>query len=206
MSRPTPNYDVYLSHTRTDLAVAAVVKQQFQANGLSVFDITDQKPGADLYEGIRQGIQDSLVFVALVTPAALQSSNLAFEYGTAWGWSTPCFVLTAGSEFAEFLAPPAFLQRLPRYSYPADLPKLVADIREQSAPLTDAEKHALVEAYTAVGVAVDQLQTDPLAADRLRDRFAAKAHRPIQGFRLIRELLRLRKRRQLPRLANSVAG
>jgi TIR domain len=194
-----PVYDVFLSHAAIDAAVAGMVKHRLAGAGFSVFSAGDIKAGSDFAKELRQALRESQALIALLTRSHLRSDWLAVEVGAAMAWNTPIYVLRDGITAEDV---PAYLRHYPSGPV-AVLPEFIEAIRRHAQPLTERERNALVEAYQRIGVPVDQLITDTAAGDELASEFQQVTQVQVPPLSLVRELLRLRKRGELPRLRTS---
>jgi hypothetical protein len=116
-SSPT-HYDVFLSHSVRDEALATVVKQKLAEAGLSVFgvsglDLADGgEPGAEFGDAVLKALVESSALVALLTPAHRDSPALGVEVGAAWAQRKPVYVLVEGDSAGTL---PPYLRRFQVY-------------------------------------------------------------------------------------------
>lgn len=191
-------YNVFLSHASTDRATADVVGRKLEDGGLTIFDVADDLgAGPDVADAVREAIWESAALVVIASATYVESPSLLFEVGAAWGAHKPVFLLV-GSEGS--LALPAFLRKY-RVLPLAQVDKLAQELTGLSRPLSDAQRQSLARVYREIGVPSDRLLTDSESASNLTRAFNASAWRNVSEERLLRELLRMRKRGELPRLS-----
>jgi len=80
---------------------------------------------------------------------------------------------------------------------------VVASIKRGLSSLTEDDRAVLAGIYCELGMPTDRLLADPAAIDTLAREFHAKCGKMVSGERLVRELLTLRKRGNLPRLRST---
>ena len=145
---------------------------------------------------LRQAMADTDVMVVTSIGAAA-SPWTALEVGAAMSWDKPIFTVVTGDELV-----PTYLQR----SHVVDashLGRLVDAVRRGADPLAEADRGVLADTYREFGVPLDQLLDDGTSADGLTERFNGRSSTRVQPGQLLRELVRLRAGRRLPRLATA---
>lgn len=188
--------DVFLAHSHLDSGLAHLVSNAFAEAGLTVFSAADSlKEGTHLEESTREAIFEARAFVAILTPSYVHSSNLLFELGGAWGLGKPIFLLREDLSSKDL--------PIPLRSYESrsmkELKKLVETVSKCSAPLAEADRALLIEAYQQLGISSDQLAIHPESLDLLARSFHDKSQTPLSTDRLLQELVRLRKQGSLPK-------
>ena len=197
-------YDVFLSHRPLDAALAAYADEQFRLLGLEVLHAPlVMQPDQVWLDELRSGLAECLAVAMVVTPGNADSPTLAFVAGAAMAWGKPVYVLFDGLE-ADRLS--LFLRQF--HVAPLTATATIAgQIRQAQAPLTTDQQELLKQVYLQTGVPTDQLLLEPQARANLGRLFAERSGADMGAARLLRELLNLRKRGQLPRLAvPSLAG
>jgi nucleoside 2-deoxyribosyltransferase len=134
------HYDVFLSHSVRDEALATVVKQKLADAGLSVFgvsglDLADGgEPGAEFGDAVLKALVDSSALVALLTPAHRDSPALGVEVGAAWAQRKPVYVLVEGEGAA---AVPSYLRRFQVYPL-SEIARVIPAIARVARPFPEA--------------------------------------------------------------------
>ena len=118
------------------------------------------------------------------------------ELGAATAWNKPIFILLNGP--ASMRLPKA----LESYrAYPLNrVDEIFGKIRHNLEPISDDDRKVLAETYRGVNVPADQLSQSPRSLHQLVEEFNAKTQKHLSGDRLLSELLRMRKKAELPRL------
>lgn len=187
-------HDVFLSAAEADRGVAQAIRRAFEERGLTVFiDAPHRAPGADWEENIRQAMAESRAFVAILSRASLNSPESLMEIGAAQAWGKAIYFLREGS--TEI---PTFLQK-----YPAEplsrLPDVVERVVGSLSPLSEGQIEILKELYRMQDVPSEQLGARPHSLEQLTRRFNQNAQADLSPERVRQELIRLRKRGELPR-------
>ncbi len=206
MKRAKNFYDVYLSASKLDAGLANVVRGRFEEAGLTVFTPErDLKPGDAVHDLIREAIADSRTFVVILTPTSVNSANLAVEYGGAWAWNKPTYILLNGLSGSEV---PVFLKR--HRAYPISrLSRVVTEVTRAASPLSEPDLKLLSQLYQQGGVPTERLATEPASLDSLAEGFNRLSSSKQSPERLLSELMRLRmgsKTAQTSQAAGSAEG
>jgi hypothetical protein len=189
------DYDIFLTFSPTDRSTAEVVAGRFESAGLSVF-LGSVESGELLSDAILRELVAARALVVLLTPLGLRSINIGLDMGAALSWQKPVFVLSDGVSPSEL--PPLF--RSHRVYPVAELDRVIRDVRQTMQPLTDDDRDALKELYGRLQIPTDQLISQPHQLDSFTRAFNRLRHSTYAGERLTQELLRMRKRGELPRL------
>jgi TIR domain-containing protein len=101
--------DIFISHSSRDEALASALINVFEA-ALNPVNIRCSsvagyrfKVGGDFPEQMRAEVDQSKVFVALLTPASVRSPEVLFEIGARWGTKNKFLPLLAGGAKADLL-------------------------------------------------------------------------------------------------------
>ena len=196
MKKSAEPFDIFLAASPLDAGVAEVVRQSFEARGLNVFAERAIADDRDLEEMIRSAIIESRGFVTIVSRASINDAKIAVELGGAWGWGKPITLLLHGfspSDLPDWLA---------RYPHPpiTELSAVIDDVIRATEPPTPEQCEALADAFTAIGVPIDQLLDRLGTLDELTERFNRQTLNSYPPERVFQELFRLRKRGRLPKL------
>lgn len=191
----TPIYDVFLSHHPQDGGLASMVTREIESAGCGVFSLESLPLGSHIQSQVLDALVDSSAVVVLLTRSSVESRGVAFEVGVAMGWDKPIYIIHDGLEMRSI---PEFLNQFHLVPL-SDLPRVVKQIQSLRKPLSDSQREFLIDAYRQVAVPVDQLLRDSKQRARLSNLFAEQAPEPIASNRLLQELIRLRKKGQLPK-------
>ncbi len=192
-------HDIFLSYIPADAGSASVVERAMSAAGLRVFRAGEIANGTEITDALSEALIESKAVVALITPLAAKSSNIVLELGMAMSWRKPVYLLLDGAQPDELFAGARKFHVYPL----SNLSAVVAAVKRQAEPLNEKERRRLVEVYMELQLPTDQLLINVAALDELSAKFKESVGRNVSGERLASELLRLRKRGQLPRLRNS---
>jgi hypothetical protein len=193
MSKPKPTYDVFLSYSPQDATFAADTARILQSFDLVVFDKKALPANGRLEDAVWEAMAESLALVAVISTGGPSATTL-FELGAAGGWNKPVYVVVADPVSTHL---PEFLHRFPVYP-PSRIEDVARAIKGSAEVLTDAEKSILIEEYLRIGEPVDQLVMRPATLSKLANLFTRRAKRQIAPEELVRNLLHLRKRGELP--------
>jgi hypothetical protein len=189
-------YDVFISHGAADSDLANEIGNTLESTGLAAFHTGMVQPGADLSETIWQALAESRALIAIISPEVQTHAMGMVEIGAAAAWNKPVFVLINGPSSTRL---PAALSKYPVYPL-GRLDEVVRAIRAGFDPLTDDERDVLGAIYLDLGTSADQLSQSPKALRDLTRGFNDRTNKQYSGERLLSELFRMRKSRQLPRL------
>jgi hypothetical protein len=192
-------YDVFLSFAGSNARLASEVEVKLTAYGLSVFNpMSNLQPAVHIQERLWEELGASSVVVAVFGEKVQLSSYLAFEIGAAMAWKKPVYgVKTPDAIIDPSIPPDIQLFNLER------LDDVAVEILAASKPFTEEQRQKLAQVYANVGTPTDGLTRNPSAVDHLTEQFNSLAKTRLSGERLLRELLVLRKRGDLPRLRNA---
>lgn len=199
MSTASAVYDVFISFSSRDSGIADIVARALSEKGLSVFVFEPGDSTPKSSDPIREAITESSVVVLIVTPTTLRSSWQAIEIGAAMAWEKPVFVILDGVSNQQV---PSYLRKFPLY--PASkLSELVRAVRREldSEPqFTDEDRELLRRLYVEIGEPADQLAIQPGTMALLTKKFNRTRDQRLAPEKILQELFRLRKRRELPSL------
>jgi hypothetical protein len=195
IAQATSPYDVFLSFSISDSAVAEVVASKFSQAGLRVFDSRSLEVGSNWPDAIRDALAECAAFVVIVTRSSLKSAWFVLEVGAAMGWEKPIFPLLQDVSADEL---PVFLR-----SYQAvpivRVHEVVDAVRRISQPLAESERAALVRAFQNIELPVNQLASEPSALMKVARAFNRSTGAGYSPERVLQELLRLRMGNGMPR-------
>jgi hypothetical protein len=188
ITQATSPYDVFLSFSISDSAVAEVVASKFSQAGLRVFDSRSLEAGSKWPDAIRDALAECAAFVVIVTRSSLKSAWFVLEFGAAMGWEKPIFPLLQDVSADEL---PVFLR-----SYQAvpivRVQEVVEAVRRVSQPLAEAERAALARAFRNTGLPLNQLANTAPALTKVTRAFNRSTGAGYSPERILQELLRLR--------------
>jgi hypothetical protein len=192
----TKIYDVFLSHAASDSHLATEIADSLESVGLQTFHAGTVESASDVGEEIWQALAESRALISIVSPELPPHAMGMVEIGAAAAWNKPVFLLINGPSSTKL--PPA-LSAYPVYPL-GRLDEVIQQIRRGFQPLTEDERHILLDIYRELHTPADQLSQSPAALRKLTAKFNRIADTRLSGERLLSELLRLRKRGQLPRV------
>jgi hypothetical protein len=188
--------DVFISHAISDRDIASEVAHAVEAAGLTTFHLGRIEAGDDLSKEIWEALSESRALIAIVSPEMSNYSMGMIEIGAATAWNKPVFLIINGPATTHV---PAALHAYPVYPL-SRLDEVVRLIKTGFEPLSSDERETLAQRYGEVGMSVDQLSQSPSALRELTASFNARSKKHFSGEQVLSELLRLRKRGQLPRI------
>ncbi len=189
-------YDVFVSHAAADNHLATEIADSLDSVGLKAFHEGAVEPGMDIAETIWQALAESRALIAIISPEAPMRAMGMVEIGAAAAWNKPVFLLINGPSSTKL---PTALSMYPVYPL-GRLEEVVRAIRTGFEPLTDNERDILADIYLHLNTPTDQLSQSPKALRELTRNFSKHADKQYSGERLLTELIRMRKKGQLPRL------
>ena len=155
----------------------------------------DLPPGCAVEDAIWEALAESYAVVAII-PEDAPASWMAFEAGAAKAWNKPVYGVAATATVPPAAATLQNVTILPA-SRVDEIAKLIL---ESAEPISDGDRQRLGEAYSRIGVPVDQLPLQPQQLAKLVKLFNQHSGRQLSGEQIISLLLRFRKRGGLPSL------
>lgn len=189
-------YDVFLSYPRTESGLADQVARSLEQAGLDVFWDREIALGENLQDTIWRALAESAALIAIVPSEGPLASNIAVEVGAFKAWCKPIYIIQAARGQVRL---PAYLADCQVYP-PSRVDDVVASIKRGLASLTEDDCRVLASIYDNYGISVDEILTNPVKIEAFADEFNARCRKRVTGERLVQELLRLRKKGQLPRI------
>jgi hypothetical protein len=188
--------DVFISHAASESDVASEIAAGLESAGLATFYGGTLELGADISEAIWQALAESRALIAIISPGVPTHAMGMIEIGGAAAWNKPIFLLLNGPSSTTL--PPA-LAKYPVYPM-SRLDDLIRVIRSGFEPLNEDQRAVLAKVYQDLRIPADHLSSSPTGLRELTTRFNKITHKQFSGERLLSEILRMRKKGQLPRL------
>jgi nucleoside 2-deoxyribosyltransferase len=195
MSAQTTTYDVFLSHSLSDAALAQTVERALSEGGLSVFNPMRIDAGSTAQDIVRQELAATTALVVVVSPQHDVSASTAVELGAAMAWNKAIYVVATEPAAARM---PEFLRGFPTYPL-SRLEDAVGAVRRSMERLSPHEQSILLDIYAQMKLPADRIVGDPATVDQSAREFNSRSRRNVPAERLVQELLRLRKAGSLPR-------
>ncbi len=196
MVTATTTYDVFLSYSSSDREVAAEIARRLESAGLHAFYDECIEPGTDLSSAIWDALAECRALVAVVSVHTTPDAMGMVEIGAAIAWNKPIYPILAGPSSTQL---PDALKSY--HAYPRNrLDDVIQKIRTEFEPLTDHDREVLVDVYKELNVSADEIGQSARSLRELTVQFNRRAQKQLSGERVLSELLRLRKKRALPRL------
>jgi hypothetical protein len=188
--------DVFISHAASDNEIARDIARNLESAGLETFYTGLLEPGADISEAIWEALAESRALIMIVSPNLTRHAIGMIELGAASAWNKPIFLLLNGPSSTRLAAP------LDAYTaYPLSrLDEVIRAIHSGFDPLSDDDRGALANIYRRLSIPADQLSMSPKVLRALTTQFNRITHKQLSGERLLSEILRMRKKGELPRL------
>jgi hypothetical protein len=181
--------------TETDLAnsVALALEQA----GLDVFRLDKLATTVEPWQDTTwRALAESAALIAILPSEGPLAASVAVEVGAFKAWHKPIYVIQAASGNIRI---PTNLADCPVYPL-SRLDDVVASIKRGFGSLSNDDRAVLAAIYSDLRTPADQILANPAAIDSLAEEFHARSGKMVAGERLVRELLVLRKRGDLPRL------
>jgi hypothetical protein len=194
MSSGTITYDVFISYPFDLSGQAKVIINKFIDVGLNVFHPSELNTGVNIVEETWQALAESWALVALISPGTMPPS-VAVEIGAASAWQKPIYILIEGK--GEFHVPVYFSKYQVYRTSEVDV--VIDQIVKALSPMDDEIRETLISAYSELGIPTDRLLMQPMMIEKLNDTLWKNIHIRLPSERIMQELLRLRKQRELPR-------
>jgi hypothetical protein len=188
--------DVFISHAASENGVASEIAAGLKSAGLEAFHVGMLEPGADIGDALWQALAECRALIAIISPGAPMPAMGMVEIGAAFGWNKPIFLLLNGPSSTRL--PPG----LDKYAvYPMSrLDEVIRSIQSSFEPLSENQRAVLAKTYQDLKIPADRLSGSLDGLQKLATRFNRITHKQFSGERLLSEILRMRKKGQLPRL------
>lgn len=188
VSSSKKSYDVFISHSAKDAALADEIANACRAGGLEAFTDIELATGTDTGEALWEALAESRALLTILPPSG-PTPSMAIEIGAARAWNKPIFAVV--TEPSSTRIPPA-LSGIRLYTT-GRLQDVIEAAKSSAQQLSEEDRTTLAGLYPDIGVSVDQLALDPRALEGLVRRFEKARGKAVPGERLLSELLRLRK-------------
>ena len=196
MATVTKIYDVFISHAAADSHLAAEIAGSLESVGLEPFHAGTVSCEMDIGDAIWQALAECRAVIAIVSPDVFPHAMGMVEIGAAAAWNKPVFVVINGPSSTKL---PPMLSSYPVYPV-GRLGEVIQQIRTGFEPLTESERSILAEVYRDLKTPADQLSQSSNALRNLTTMFNRTVQKQYSDERLLSELIRMRKKGELPRL------
>ena len=188
MAELSKTYDVFISHSAKDSALALEIANACRESGLEAVTNTELLPGENVSDAIWDAVAESRALLTIVSPTG-PTASMAIEIGAARAWNKPIYAVVTDPSSTR-IAPA--LTGVPLYT-PGRIQDVITSIRASIEKFSDQDRGVLTELYSELEVSADQLALDPRQLGLLVKKFEKRTGRVVEGERLLSELLRLRK-------------
>lgn len=185
-------YDVFVSHSARDTALAMEVANACREVGIDAVTSGELSPTADTGDALREALAESRALLTILSPRGL-TSEMAIEIGAARVWNKPIYAVVTDPSSARL---PAALSGTRLYT-PGQVQDVIWAIKSSVQQWTDDDRALLIKLYADMGTPADQLALDPRLLEDLMKRFERGSGKVMSGERLLSELQRLRKQGEL---------
>jgi hypothetical protein len=187
-------YDVFVSHSAKDSALALEVANACRASGLEAVTNTELLSGEDVSDALWDALAESRALLTIVSPSG-PTASMAIEIGAARAWNKPIYAVVTDPSSTR---PAPALSGIPLYTA-GRLQDVIKSIRASAEQFSEQDRSILEGLYSDLGVSADQLALEPRKLRLLMERFSKRSGKVMEGERLLSELLRLRKQGRLVR-------
>lgn len=192
MAHAGKTYDVFITHSARDAALALDVANACRESGLEAVTNTELLPLADSSDALWDALAESRALLTILPPTG-PSPSMGIEIGAARAWNKPIYALVTEPSFTRL---PAALSGIHLYTT-GRLQDVIREITSSVQQLTDEDRDFLIRIHAETGTSVDQLALHPKQLHALVTKFKRGRGKTIGGERLLSELLRLRKQGKL---------
>jgi hypothetical protein len=192
MAHVGKTYDVFITHSSRDAALAMEVASACRESGLEAVTNTELLPVADSSDALWEALAESRALLTILSPTG-PTPSMGIEIGAARAWNKPIYALVTDPSFTRI---PAALSGIHLYTT-GRLQDVIQEIRSSVQQLTDEDRDFLMRIHAETGISVDQLALQPARLQDLVKKFDMGRGKTIAGERLLSELLRLRKQGKL---------
>jgi hypothetical protein len=188
MDHPGKTYDVFITHSARDAALALEVANACRENGLEAVTNTELLPSPGNSDALWDALAESRALLMILPPTG-PTTSMGIEIGAARAWNKPIYGIVTDPSFTRL---PVALSGIHLYTT-GRLQDVIQEIRSSVQQLTDEDRDLLMRIYAEAAISVDQLALQPARLHDLVKRFNRGRGKSIGGERLLSELLRLRK-------------
>jgi hypothetical protein len=194
MTKDNKTYDIFISHSISDKAVAEEVATACRAGGLEAFTVAELLPGANWGDEIWEAQAESQALIIILTPSG-PTSWMWMEIGAGQAWNKPIFAILAAPASTHL---PAGLSRVRAFT-PDNIGDIINLVRMVGQEFSESDRSRLANIYLAMNVSTDPLSLDPNQLAKLASQFRRKTGKDLSEERLLSELVRMRKDGSLTR-------
>lgn len=192
MAKSKKAFDVFISHSLNDAALARDVANACREVGIEAITNQELLPGSNPGDALWEALAESRALLTIISPSG-PTPSMGIEIGAARAWNKPIYAVVTDPSSARL---PAALTGIPLYTV-GRVPDVIRAIQSGVQQLTNEDLALLIELYAEMGVSADQLALHPGELEGLVKRFGHRSHKAVPGERLLSELLRLRKQGKL---------
>ena len=185
-------YDVFVSYSHGDAALASDVADACRASGLVCFTGDELPPGIDWQDALWEALAESQALVVILAPSG-PTPEMLVTIGAAQSWTKPIYAIVTDPSATHLL--PA-LSKVPTFTS-GRLPDVIRSIASDSRQFSDDDRSVLAGLYAEIGLSLERLMIDPRRLNSLAREFAKGTGKTVSGERLVSELLKLRKKGKL---------
>src|SRR5947209_7869480 len=180
MPNHSKTYDVLITHSANDSALATELAKTCRANGLEAITDSELLPGDEASEALWEALAESRALLAVLSPSG-PTPSMAIEIGAAQAWNKPIFAIV--TELSYTRLPPA-LSGIALYP-PGRIDDVIQAVKLSGQQLSDEDRSVLAKVFAEIGVSVDQLALEPTHLQRLVKQFNTRTHKNVPGERLL---------------------
>ncbi len=198
--QPRPQLTVYLGAGTSpeDRQLRSKLRMKFAAEGFRTHGwpglLLDPKEGENPLDGVRSAIAESDCVVLLATAGYLKSRRPSSDWGIAFAYDKPIYVVIKDVSEQEL---PAHMRSFPVIAW-RNLNQLIDLVRQHQLDLSKPEKQWLWQWYKGKRLPLEGvIRRQPVLHD-LATGFHKVSNRKVAPEKLLGELFRMRKQGKLP--------
>ncbi len=193
MANIDKSYDVFLSYSIRDAAIASEVASACRESGLTVWmDTMESHPGVSYGDALWEALAESRALLMILSPAG-PTSSMAIEIGAARAWNKPIYAIVTDPSSTRLSTVLPGIELFPL----GRMEEVIESVKVSIQEWTDDDREFLTKLYAEMGISADHLALDPRHLAEFVKRFRKGRGKAISGERLLSELLRLRKQGKL---------